>query len=165
MDEFGIDHGFLMNGCRTAKDTVAPVRGGRVLPLDGTSQYVELHNSLNDFKDSSFALWFKYPGGASEQCLWSMGNGSNKTMALTPNAAGSGVLAPPCHLWKLWPNRLKRCPPLMSGGLGRSGRRASSAPDRSHSGRSHSGRGRLGTWRPPLFGGALLLQKIGRAHV
>ena len=91
-DEFGINHGYLMNGCRTAKDTVAPVRGGRVLPLDGTSQYVELHNSLNDFKDSSLALWFKYPGGASEQCLWSMGNGSNKTMSLTPNAAGSGAL-------------------------------------------------------------------------
>ena len=92
MDEFGIDHGFLMNGCRTAKDNVSPVRGGRVLPLDGTSQYVELHNSVNDFKDSTFALWFKYPGGATEQCLWSMGDGSNKTMVLTANAGGSGPL-------------------------------------------------------------------------
>ena len=92
MDEYGINHGFLMNGCRTAVDTGSSVRGGRVLPLDGASQYVELHNSINDFKDSTFAVWFKHAGGATEQCLWSMGNGSNKVMYLTPNAGGTGPL-------------------------------------------------------------------------
>ncbi|MCX6880883.1 MAG: DUF6055 domain-containing protein, partial [Verrucomicrobia bacterium] len=92
MDEYGINHGFLMNGCRTAKDSGASVRGGRVLPLDGVSQYVELHNSLNDFKDCSVSLWFKQSGGVSDQRLWSLGDGANKVMYLTPNAAGSNAL-------------------------------------------------------------------------
>jgi hypothetical protein len=91
-DELGINHGYLMNGCRTAKDTGTSTRGGRVLPLDGVSQYVELHNSINDFQDSSFALWFKSPGGAADQCLWSLGDGSSKVMYLTANASGSGAL-------------------------------------------------------------------------
>ncbi|MCF7730619.1 MAG: DUF6055 domain-containing protein [Akkermansiaceae bacterium] len=92
MDEFGINHGFTMNGCRTAKDTGTSVRGGRVLPLDGTSQYVELHNSVNDFKDSTFTLWFKQSGGGPDQCLWSLGDGASKVMYLTANAAGAGAL-------------------------------------------------------------------------
>ena len=91
-DELGINHGYLMNGCRTGVDSVAPTRGGRVLPLDGVSQYVELHNSINDFKDSTFAVWFKQTGGASDQRLWSLGDGANKVMWLTPNVAGSGNL-------------------------------------------------------------------------
>ena len=91
-DELGINHGYLMNGCRTGVDSVAPTRGGHVLPLDGVSQYVELHNSINDFKDSTFAVWFKQTGGAADQRLWSLGDGTNKVMWLTPNAAGSGNL-------------------------------------------------------------------------
>jgi len=91
-DEFGINHGYLMNGCRTANDTVAPTRGGRVLPLDGVSQYVELHNSVNDFKDSTFAVWCKRTGGAADQRVWSLGDGGNKVMYLTLNAAATGTL-------------------------------------------------------------------------
>jgi len=89
-DEFGINHGFLMNGCRTAVDGGAALRGGRVLPLDGISQYVELHNSVNDFRDSTFAVWCKSSGGAADQRLWSLGDGAGKAMYLTPNAAATG---------------------------------------------------------------------------
>ena len=92
LDQFGINHGYLMNGCRTAKDAGASVRGGRVLPLDGVSQYVELHNSIGDFKDSSFALWFKQGGGAAGQRLWSFGDGAAREMHLTPDDAGTGAL-------------------------------------------------------------------------
>ncbi len=92
MDQHGVNHGYLMNGCRTAKDSGASVRGGRVLPLDGTSQYVELHHSINDFKDSTFALWFKHGGGAAGQRLWSLGDGAGKAMYLTPNDVGTGTL-------------------------------------------------------------------------
>lgn len=91
-DEFGINHGFLMNGCRSTIDAGATPRGGYVLALNGTNQYVELHNSVNDFKDTTVALWFKATGGVSDQRLWSFGNGSNKAMYLTPHDAGSGGL-------------------------------------------------------------------------
>jgi hypothetical protein len=92
LDQYGINHGFLMNGCRTAKDTGAAVRGGRVLPLDGISQYVELHNSLNDFKDATFAVWCKPGGGAAGQRLWSLGDGGARVMDLTPNDAATGAV-------------------------------------------------------------------------
>jgi hypothetical protein len=92
MDQFGINHGFLVNGCRTAIDSGASSRGGRVLPLDGAGQYVELHNGIGDFKDSSYALWFKRSGGAADQRLWSFGDGGSKVMYLTPNDAATGGL-------------------------------------------------------------------------
>ena len=84
MDQYGINHGFLMNGCRPAVDTGASTRGGYVLPLNGTNQYVELHNSVNDFNDTTIAVWFKWAGGAGDQRIWSMGDGTNKVMYLTP---------------------------------------------------------------------------------
>ena len=93
MDEFGINHGFLMNGCRTAEDTGAPVRGGRVLPLDGTSQYVELHNSVNDFKDMHVRrCGSSGPAAPPTSACGRWATASNKVMYLTPNAAGSGAL-------------------------------------------------------------------------
>jgi hypothetical protein len=92
MDQFGINHGFLMNGCRSDKDTNAPTRGGLVLPLNGVNQYVELHNGVNDFRDSTYAVWFKQTGSAPDQCLWSFGNGASKAMYLTPNSDASGGL-------------------------------------------------------------------------
>ncbi len=92
MDQYGINHGFLIGGCRVAKDTVAPTRGGRVLPLDGVSQYVELHNSVNDFKDTAVAVWAKWAGGAADQRLWSLGDGAGKAMYLTPRDATTGGL-------------------------------------------------------------------------
>lgn len=92
LDQFGINHGFLMNGCRVAKDTNGPTRGGLVLPLNGVNQYVELHNSVNDFRDSTYAVWIKWTGGASDQRVWSLGDGTNKVMYLTPNDAGTGGL-------------------------------------------------------------------------
>lgn len=90
MDQFGINHGLLMNGCRAEQDSTPPARGGRVLPLNGTNQYVELHNSVNDFKDSTFAVWAKPAGGAAGQYVWSMGDGTNKVMSLTLQDAQTG---------------------------------------------------------------------------
>jgi hypothetical protein len=92
MDQYGINHGFLMNGCRVAKDTGAPTRGGLVLPLDGVSQYVELHNSVNDFKDTAICIWAKWTGSADDQRVWSMGDGAGKEMYLTPRDATTGKL-------------------------------------------------------------------------
>lgn len=92
LDEYGINHGYLLNGCRTELDSGTSVRGGRVLVLNGTNQYVELHNSVNDFKEATIALWFKCTGTAADQALWSMGDGRSKTMRLTVNEAGSGGL-------------------------------------------------------------------------
>ena len=64
MDKYGINHGILMNGCRGAVDTVTPTRGGLVLPLNGTNQYVELHNSVNDFRETAITVWVKWTGSA-----------------------------------------------------------------------------------------------------
>jgi autotransporter-associated beta strand protein len=89
-DEYGINHGYLMEGCRVEKDTGSSVRGGRVLPLDGVSQYVELHNSINDVKDSTFAVWCKPSGGPADQRLWSLGDGNIKAMYLIPSYSGTG---------------------------------------------------------------------------
>ncbi|MEI7899521.1 MAG: DUF6055 domain-containing protein, partial [bacterium] len=91
-DQYGINHGYLMNGCRPAADTGGTPRGGYVLPLNGTNQYVELHNSLNDFEKLSVAVWAKWTGGANDQKIWSMGDGTNKVMCLTPSDAGTGKL-------------------------------------------------------------------------
>ncbi|HNQ88950.1 MAG TPA: DUF6055 domain-containing protein [Verrucomicrobiota bacterium] len=92
MDQLGINHGFLMNECRVAKDTNAPTRGGLVLPLNGSNQYVELHPSVNDFRDSTYAVWIKWTGGAPDQRVWSLGDGASKVMYLTPNDAGTSGL-------------------------------------------------------------------------
>ena len=91
-DQDGINHGFLMNGCRVAKDTVAPTRGGRVLLLDGVSQYIELHNSVNDFKETAVCVWVKWTGSASDQRIWSMGDWAGKYMYLTPKDSTTGKL-------------------------------------------------------------------------
>lgn len=92
MDQYGINHGFLMNDCRATVDTIAPTRGGRVLALDGIHQYVELHNAANDFKSTTIALWVKPTGITPDQRLWSMGDGTNKVMFLTPNDGVTGGL-------------------------------------------------------------------------
>ena len=92
MGKYGINQGFLMNGCRSAVDTVAPTRGGLVLPLDGVSQYVELHNSVNDFRETAISVWVKWTGTASDQRIWSMGDGASKVMYLTPKDGTTGNL-------------------------------------------------------------------------
>lgn len=92
LDQYGINHGFLMNGCRVAKDTTSPARGGFVLPLDGVSQYVELHNSINDFSETAICVWVKWSGSGSDQRIWSMGDGGAKEMYLTPRDAATGRL-------------------------------------------------------------------------
>ena len=92
MDEYGINHGFLMNGCRIGKDTGSPPRGGRVLPLDGTNQYVELYNSVNDFRETAIMLWAKWTGATNDQRIWSMGDGAGKVMYLTPKDSATGNL-------------------------------------------------------------------------
>ena len=92
LDQYGINHGFLMNGCRSAVDTGTGARGGYVLPLNGSNQYVELHYSVNDFNDTTIAVWFKWAGGVADQRIWSMGDGANKVMYLTPNDSGTGNL-------------------------------------------------------------------------
>jgi hypothetical protein len=92
LDEFGINHGILVNGCRSEVDTAAPARGGRVLPLDGASHYVELHNSVNDFRETTISVWLKWAGGAAGQRAWSMGDGAGRVMDLTPADPGTGAL-------------------------------------------------------------------------
>ncbi|MCX6343453.1 MAG: DUF6055 domain-containing protein [Armatimonadetes bacterium] len=91
-DEYGINQGFLMNGCRAAKDTIAPTRGGLALPLDGSSQYVELHNTVNDWRETAYTVWVKWTGSAADQRIWSMGDGANKYMYLTPKDGTTGNL-------------------------------------------------------------------------
>jgi len=92
MDKYGINHGFLMNGCRAAIDSVSPTRGGLVLPLNGTSQYVELHNSVNDWRETAYTVWIKWTGSAADQRIWSMGDGAGKYMYLTPKDSSTGKL-------------------------------------------------------------------------
>lgn len=91
-DNAGINHGFLINGCRSAVDVGASLRGGWVLPLNGTNQFVELHNSVNDFKDTAITLWVKWAGGTTDQRIWSMGDGAGKAMYLTPKDGTTGGL-------------------------------------------------------------------------
>ncbi|MCX6345305.1 MAG: DUF6055 domain-containing protein [Armatimonadetes bacterium] len=91
-DEYGVMHGFEINGCRSTIDSGGTPRGGYVMALNGTNQYVELHNSVNDFKDMSVAVWVKWTGTANDQKIWSMGDGASKVMFLTPkNATTSRV--------------------------------------------------------------------------
>ncbi len=87
MDEYGINHGLLMNGARVGKDVS---RGGLVLPLDGVNQYVELHNSVNDWEDITVAVRVKWAGSANDQRIFSFGNGAAKVMYLTPKDASTG---------------------------------------------------------------------------
>ena len=61
-DQYGIMSGFEMNGCKSTIDSGGTPRGGYVLALNGTNQYVELPNSVNDFKDMSIAIWVKWTG-------------------------------------------------------------------------------------------------------
>lgn len=92
LDQYGINHGFLMNGCLPAVDAGSSVRGGYVLPLNGANQYVELPNSVNDFNDTTIAVWFKWAGGAANQMVWSLGDGNQKMLYLTPADGATGDL-------------------------------------------------------------------------
>jgi carbonic anhydrase/acetyltransferase-like protein (isoleucine patch superfamily) len=91
-DQFGINHGILVNGARVATDSGGSSRTGRVLALDGASQYVELHNATNDFRETTIALWFKRSGTAPDQTLWSLGDGGSRVMRLVANDAATGAL-------------------------------------------------------------------------
>ncbi len=92
LDELGLNHGFLRGGCGAAKDEPAPTRGGRVLALNGIDQYVELHPAVNDTREGTFALWFKPTSEATDQRVWSLGDGGARELFLTPRAAASGGL-------------------------------------------------------------------------
>jgi hypothetical protein len=91
-DHHGVNHGLLMRGCRSVIDSGPGARGGYVLSLNGTNQYVELPQSVSDFSDTCIAVWVKWTGTNADQRIWSMGDGSNKVMHLTPQDSGTGKL-------------------------------------------------------------------------
>ncbi len=92
-DTYGIIHGCLMGG--TTKPTTVDsgnTARGKVLALNGTDQYVELHRDVSDFNDCTISLWVNWTGGAADQRIWSLGDGSNRQMYLTPQDGTSGNL-------------------------------------------------------------------------
>lgn len=89
-DTYGMIHGVLMGGT-TKPTTVASgnTARGKVLALNGTDQYVELHKDVCDFRDCTISAWVKWIGGSSDQVIWSMGDGANKYMTLTAQGSTS----------------------------------------------------------------------------
>ena len=89
-DTYGIIHGVLMGGA-TKPTTVESgnTARGKVLALNGTDQYVELHKDVCDFRDCTISAWVNWNGGGSDQVIWSMGDGTNKYMTLTAEGTTS----------------------------------------------------------------------------
>ena len=89
-DTYGIIHGVLM-GSATKPTTVdsGNTARGKVLALNGTDQYVELHKDVCDFRDCTISTWVKLSGGNADQVIWSMGDGANKYMTLTAQGSTS----------------------------------------------------------------------------
>ncbi|MCX6345299.1 MAG: carboxypeptidase regulatory-like domain-containing protein [Armatimonadetes bacterium] len=91
MDQYGMNHGFLMNEPQVVGDTVNGVVT-KVLNLDGVSQYVELKPDAVDFADITLSAWVKWAGSANDQIIFSTGDGNTKYMSLTPKSSATGFL-------------------------------------------------------------------------
>ncbi|MCX6345544.1 MAG: DUF6055 domain-containing protein [Armatimonadetes bacterium] len=88
-DTFGCVHGILMGSPRTV--TVGDAALGNVLPLNGKDQYIELRRDVADFKDTTYAIWVSWTGGAADQKILNFGDGANKYAYLTPKNADGKV--------------------------------------------------------------------------
>ncbi len=84
-DHFGVLHGYLMGAPRTVKLDEKELPGA--LQLNGVNQYVELRRDVADFKETTYALWAKWEGGAGQELLH-FGDGGKKYLSLTPQDAG-----------------------------------------------------------------------------
>ncbi|MEI7903735.1 MAG: DUF6055 domain-containing protein, partial [bacterium] len=91
MDQYGMNHSYLMNEPQVAGDTVNGTVT-KVLSLNGTNQYVEVRPDAVDFADLTLSVWVKWLGSASNEKVFSFGDGSNKVMYLTPKDAATGNL-------------------------------------------------------------------------
>lgn len=91
MDRYGMNHSFLINEPQVVGDTVNAT-ATKVLSLNGTNQYVEVRPEAIDFADLTLTVWVKWLGSASNEKLFSFGDGSNKVMALTPKDPATGCL-------------------------------------------------------------------------
>ena len=81
-EHLGQVNGTLQNGAR-----ISNVEGrGRVLQLDGTSQYVLLPTSVANA--STFAAWAQWNGGGDRQRIFDFGDGADRYLFLTPRAYG-----------------------------------------------------------------------------
>ncbi|HEY0074409.1 MAG TPA: DUF6055 domain-containing protein [Abditibacteriaceae bacterium] len=83
-DRFGVLHGYLMGAPRTVKLDEKEVLGA--LQLNGVNQYVELRRDVADFRETTYALWAKWNGGAGQELLH-FGDGGKKYLSLTPQGA------------------------------------------------------------------------------
>jgi hypothetical protein len=90
LDTFGLVHGYLMGRPKTVRVDDG-MRGG-VLRLDGNGQYVELKRDVADFRDTTYAMWVCWDGGAAGQRLLSFGDGGAKYAFLTPKDRTTGSL-------------------------------------------------------------------------
>ena len=91
MDQFSLNHGYLMGEPLVVGDTVNSVTT-RVLSLNGSSQYVELKPEAVNFPNVSIAAWVNWTGSDDDQMIWSMGDGNAKFMYFTPKSAATGKL-------------------------------------------------------------------------
>ena len=84
------EHSGLYNGkFPNGASIVSEPNRGKMLSLDGTSQYVQVPNSVANA--SSFAAWVKWDGGNDWQRIFDFGAGTNKYFFLTPRA-NTGVM-------------------------------------------------------------------------
>lgn len=77
--------GSLENGAAIVTDQLL----GDVLELDGTDDYVELHDAVANC--SSIAAWVKWNGGNDWQRIFDFGSGTDNYMFLTPRAYETGM--------------------------------------------------------------------------
>ena len=81
-EHLGLYNGSLKNGAAVTNE---PGRG-KVLSLDGVSQYVTLPVSVANA--STFAAWVKWSGGGDWQRVFDFGDGTSQYLFLTPRANG-----------------------------------------------------------------------------
>ncbi len=74
-------NGTLKNGATVTNETAR----GKVLQLDGKTNYVSLPNAVANA--STFTAWLKWSGGTNWQRIFDFGDGTNKYLFLTPRAS------------------------------------------------------------------------------
>lgn len=81
--------GFGNNGFEVGIPAYAPGNTGQAIDLDGVDDSIQLHATLGNSVDFTFAAWVNWDGGANWQRIFDFGNGTTQYLFLTPSSGGT----------------------------------------------------------------------------
>ncbi len=85
LDSSGNGH----HGLRAGARQFTAGQSGQAINLDGANDYVQVSPRLASGADFTFAAWVYWTGGGNWQRIFDFGDGTDRYLFLSPNAAGS----------------------------------------------------------------------------